>query len=78
MTIKENPQMVLLHPSTSIDHKPVWVMYHDFVLTKKNYIRTNTEVDPNWFWEACESYFDLEEFKNSEAKQELVKLKQKK
>ena len=60
--------MVLLHPSTAIDHKPTWVMYHDFVLTKKNYIRTNTEVDPTMFWEACELYFNLEEFKNSEAK----------
>lgn len=42
-TIKDN-QVVQLHPSTCLDHKPEWVIYNEFVLTTKNYIRTVTDV----------------------------------
>jgi pre-mRNA-splicing factor ATP-dependent RNA helicase DHX15/PRP43 len=67
LTLKDN-QVVLLHPSTAIDHKPQWLLYHDFVLTKKNYIRTTSEIEPEWLFDACPAYFDLDEFKNGEAK----------
>ena len=30
------------------DHKPEWVLYNEFVLTTKNYIRTCTDVKPEW------------------------------
>ena len=43
LTIKDN-QVVQLHPSTCLDHKPEWVIYNEFVLTTKNYIRTCTDV----------------------------------
>lgn len=42
LTIKDN-QVVQLHPSTCLDHKPEWVLYNEFVLTTKNYIRTVTD-----------------------------------
>ncbi|KAA3673102.1 pre-mRNA-splicing factor ATP-dependent RNA helicase DHX15/PRP43 [Paragonimus westermani] len=47
LTVKDN-QVVQLHPSTVLDHKPEWVLYNEFVLTTKNYIRTVTEVKPDW------------------------------
>lgn len=43
LTIKDN-QIVQLHPSTCLDHKPDWVIYNEFVLTTKNYIRTVSDV----------------------------------
>lgn len=43
LTIKDN-QIVQLHPSTVMDHKPEWVIYNEFVLTTKNYIRTVSDV----------------------------------
>lgn len=43
LTIIDN-QVVQLHPSTCLDHKPDWVIYNEFVLTTKNYIRTVTDV----------------------------------
>lgn len=43
LTIKDN-QIVQLHPSTCLDHKPEWVIYNEFVLTTKNYIRTVTDI----------------------------------
>ncbi|OMH84727.1 putative pre-mRNA-splicing factor ATP-dependent RNA helicase [Zancudomyces culisetae] len=73
LTLKDN-QTVLLHPSTSFDRKPVWVVYNEFVLTTKNYIRTVTEVDPNWLLDACIPYFDLSVFPSCQAKRELEKL----
>lgn len=43
LTIKDN-QVVQLHPSHALDRKPEWILYNEFVLTSKNYIRTVTEV----------------------------------
>jgi HrpA-like RNA helicase len=43
LTVKDN-QVVQLHPSTCLDHKPDWVIYNEFVLTTKNYIRTVTDI----------------------------------
>ena len=47
MTIKDN-QNVLLHPSTVLSFEAEWVLYNEFVLTTKNYIRTVTAVKPEW------------------------------
>lgn len=47
VTIKDN-QIVNLHPSSVLDHKPEWALYNEFVLTTKNYIRTVTDVRPEW------------------------------
>jgi pre-mRNA-splicing factor ATP-dependent RNA helicase DHX15/PRP43 len=42
-------QVVALHPSTCLDRKPEWVVYNEFVLTSKNFIRTVTEVRGEWY-----------------------------
>lgn len=47
MTVKDN-QNVLLHPSTVLAHDAEWILYNEFVLTTKNYIRTVTAVKPEW------------------------------
>ena len=41
LTLKDD-QVVAIHPSSVLDHKPTWAMYQDFVLTSKNYIRCVT------------------------------------
>jgi pre-mRNA-splicing factor ATP-dependent RNA helicase DHX15/PRP43 len=41
-------QSVLLHPSTVLGVDAEWVLYNEFVLTSKNYIRTVTSVKPEW------------------------------
>ena len=46
--MKDN-QVVQLHPSTCLDHKPDWVVYDEFVLTSKNYIRTVTDIKVRGF-----------------------------
>jgi len=70
LTVKDN-QVVSLHPSTCIDYKPEWVMYHEFVLTTKNFIRTVTAVKGEWLVETAPHYYDLENFPKCEAKRVL-------
>jgi len=41
-------QNVLLHPSTVLGQDSEWVLYNEFVLTSKNYIRTVTAVKAEW------------------------------
>lgn len=65
-------QVVMLHPSTGLDKKPEWVLYNEFVLTSKNYIRTVTEIKPEWLLELAPHYCDLANFPNCEAKLTLV------
>jgi pre-mRNA-splicing factor ATP-dependent RNA helicase DHX15/PRP43 len=72
LTVKDN-QVVMLHPSTNLDNKPEWVMYNEFVLTSKNYIRTVTDVKAEWLLEIAPQYFDLTNFPECEAKKILMR-----
>ena len=45
----KDSQVVQLHPSTVLDHKPDWVLYNEFVLTTKNYIRTVSDIKAEWY-----------------------------
>ncbi|CAH8586699.1 unnamed protein product [Heterobilharzia americana] len=73
LTVKDN-QVVQLHPSTVIDHKPEWVLYNEFVLTTKNYIRTVTEVKPDWLVRIAPQYYDMSNFPDCEARRILERI----
>lgn len=47
VTVKDN-QDVLLHPSSVLGQENEWLLYNEFVLTSKNYIRTITAIKPEW------------------------------
>ncbi|CAG0895443.1 unnamed protein product [Cyprideis torosa] len=70
VTVKDN-QVVQLHPSTCLDHKPDWVLYNEFVLTTKNYIRTVTDIKAEWLIVGAPQYYDLTQFPEGEAKRQL-------
>jgi pre-mRNA-splicing factor ATP-dependent RNA helicase DHX15/PRP43 len=76
LTVKDN-QVVVLHPSTCLDHKPEWVIYDEFVLTSKNYIRTVTDVKPQWLLEIAPNYYDFDNFPEGPAKKQLMYIQQK-
>ena len=46
-TVKDD-QAVLIHPSTVLRTEFDWVVYNEFVLTSKQYVRTCTGVRPEW------------------------------
>jgi pre-mRNA-splicing factor ATP-dependent RNA helicase DHX15/PRP43 len=72
-TVKDQ-QAVGLHPSTALDDKPAWVLYNEFVLTSKNYIRTVTRVEGEWLLQIAPQYYDLRNFPDGSAKRALVAL----
>ncbi|AMD21286.1 HER007Cp [Eremothecium sinecaudum] len=76
ITVKDN-QDVLLHPSTVIGHDAEWVIYNEFVLTSKNYIRTVVSVRPEWLLELAPAYYDLSNFQKGDVKLSLERIKQK-
>ncbi|VDP13510.1 unnamed protein product [Onchocerca flexuosa] len=70
ITVKDN-QLVQLHPSTVLDHKPEWALYNEFVLTTKNFIRTVTDVKPEWLVQMAPQYYDMTTFPECDAKKKL-------
>lgn len=56
-TVKEH-QIVSIHPSSCLSNvKPLWILYNDFVLTNKNYIRTCIKVNPKDLLEINGNFF---------------------
>jgi len=56
-TIK-NPQTVHLHPSSSLrEVLPRWVVYHELVLTTKEYMRIVSEIQPSWLVEIAPHFY---------------------
>jgi len=76
MTVKDN-QAVALHPSCGLDTQPEWVIFNEFVLTTRPYIRTVTDVRPEWLLDYASSYYDLDNWPDSEAKRALLRSKKK-
>ncbi|KAJ8382076.1 hypothetical protein SKAU_G00028540 [Synaphobranchus kaupii] len=88
LTVKDN-QVVQLHPSTVLDHKPEWVLYNEFVLTTKNYIRTCTDIKPSGklfprsappctaphpLIKIAPPYYEMSNFPQCEAKRQLERI----
>ena len=73
LTVKDN-QTVMLHPSCVLERKPEWVLYHEFVLTTKHYIRTVIDIDGPWLIDIAPHYFDLSNFPVCAARRSLERL----
>ncbi|KFM27366.1 putative pre-mRNA-splicing factor ATP-dependent RNA helicase [Auxenochlorella protothecoides] len=51
-------QPVFIHPSSALfQHQPDWVLYHELVLTTKEYMREVTQIDPKWLVELAPRFF---------------------
>jgi pre-mRNA-splicing factor ATP-dependent RNA helicase DHX15/PRP43 len=72
LTVKDN-QLVAIHPGSVVNSRPEWVIFEEFALTTKNFIRTVTSTNVDWLVELAPHYFDLENFPKCEAKGELEK-----
>ena len=67
-----------LHPSTVIMNKPEWVVYNEYVVTNRNYIRTVTQVRPEWLMEIAPHYFSPDNIENELTRGLLARYWQKK
>jgi len=77
LTVKDN-QCVSLHPSCSLDRKPEWVLFHEFVLTSQNFIRNCTAVQGEWLLDVADHYYDMDVFPDCGAKRSLKRVQQNK
>ncbi|KAH0599583.1 hypothetical protein MHUMG1_02371 [Metarhizium humberi] len=76
-TVKDD-QAVLIHPSTVLRTEFDWVLYNEFVLTSKQYIRTCTGIRPEWLLEIAPVYYDLNTFEQGDVKRSLARAAEKK
>eukprot|EP00922_Rhytidocystis_sp_ex-Travisia-forbesii_P022488 GHVS01032925.1.p1 GENE.GHVS01032925.1~~GHVS01032925.1.p1 ORF type:complete len:324 (-),score=56.47 GHVS01032925.1:254-1153(-) len=70
LTCPDN-QVVAVHPSSVLQHKPEWLLYHEFVLTSKNFIRTVTPIRLDWLLDIAPHFYTPEQFKKCEAKRKI-------
>ncbi|KAI9679534.1 MAG: DEAH-box ATP-dependent RNA helicase prp43 [Caeruleum heppii] len=75
-TVKEN-RSVLLHPSTVLGQDAEWVVYNEYVLTNKEYVRTVTAVKAEWLIDIAPTYYDLSTFSKGEVKTALTRTMEK-
>nr|CAD1819445.1 unnamed protein product [Ananas comosus var. bracteatus] len=67
-TVK-NPQTVYIHPNSGLAQVlPRWVIYHELVLTTKEFMRQVTELKPEWLVEIAPHYYQLKDVDDSGAK----------
>ncbi|KAL1842593.1 hypothetical protein VTJ49DRAFT_4773 [Mycothermus thermophilus] len=75
-TVKDD-QLVMIHPSTVLTAAYDWVVYNEFVLTTKQYVRTVTNIRPEWLLEIAPHYYDLDTFEKGEIKSALTRITEK-
>lgn len=50
--------LVYIHPSSALFQKnPEWVLYHELVLTTKEYMREVMAIDPRWLYELAPNFY---------------------
>ncbi|KAG6520718.1 hypothetical protein ZIOFF_017778 [Zingiber officinale] len=64
-TLKK-PQTVHIHPSSGLaEVLPRWVIYHELVLTTKEYMRQVTELKPEWLIEIAPHYYQMKDVEDA-------------
>ena len=59
-TLAEGGGNVYLHPSSSLFHRPPeYVVYHEVVMTSKEYMREVTAIEPKWLVEVAPRFFRM-------------------
>ena len=72
-TVK-NPQNVHIHPSSALQESlPRWVVYHELVLTSKEFMRQVIEIEPEWLVEIAPHYYKPNEIAD-ESKKKMPKM----
>uniref|UniRef100_T1J1A2 RNA helicase n=1 Tax=Strigamia maritima TaxID=126957 RepID=T1J1A2_STRMM len=64
-TVKHN-QTVLIHPQSSLfEELPRWLIYHELVVTSKEYIRQTIEIESSWLLEVAPHYYKAKDIEDS-------------
>ncbi|OHT14006.1 helicase [Tritrichomonas foetus] len=57
-----------IHPSSCLRRKPEWIVWSDYIFTTKAFVRTVSEIQPEWLLEASPSYFAPENLAQGQIK----------
>jgi ATP-dependent RNA helicase DHX8/PRP22 len=56
--VQVEQQPVFIHPSSTLfHHQPEWALYHQLVLTTKEYMRECIAIDPKWLPDIAPRFF---------------------
>eukprot|EP00210_Caulerpa_lentillifera_P006915 g6612.t1 len=67
-TVKSR-QTVHIHPSSGLKEVlPRWVVYHELVMTSKEYMRNVSEIKPEWLIEIAPHYYNRKEIKEESSR----------
>ncbi|KAK9798519.1 hypothetical protein WJX73_006705 [Symbiochloris irregularis] len=67
-TVK-SPMTVHIHPSSGLtETMPRWVVYHELVLTSKEFMRTVSEIKPAWLLEVAPHYYSKKDIVDESSK----------
>ncbi|KAI0136980.1 P-loop containing nucleoside triphosphate hydrolase protein [Xylariales sp. AK1849] len=72
-TMKDNNQAVMIHPSSVLQTDYEWILYNEFVLTTKQYVRTVTGIRPEWLLEIAPIYYDVSSWDGQKDVQQALK-----
>eukprot|EP00771_Trimastix_marina_P002999 gnl/Trimastix_PCT/4180.p1 GENE.gnl/Trimastix_PCT/4180~~gnl/Trimastix_PCT/4180.p1 ORF type:complete len:1060 (-),score=248.51 gnl/Trimastix_PCT/4180:118-3297(-) len=65
----KHPTDVHIHPSSTLfKAEPKFVIYHESVLTTKEFLRTIIEIDPQWLTEVAPHYYKPRDIEDPQAK----------
>ena len=69
---------VYIHPSSCLfQKKPEWILYHELVMTTKEYARNVMSIDPNWLVQVAPNFFNkvgADEMSNRKRNEKIVPL----
>ncbi|CAE8599003.1 unnamed protein product, partial [Polarella glacialis] len=71
MTVRDQ-QMVAIHPSSFLQHKPEWVMYHETVVTDRCYMRNVTAIPAEMLIEVAPQFYHPDTCKLNEQAQKIL------
>ncbi|KAL7721642.1 RNA helicase [Entamoeba marina] len=69
-------QQVFIHPTSALfGRTPEWVVYHELVLTTKEYMRETIAIDPKWLIELAPAFYQVSDGSKFNARMKKGKLK---
>jgi len=64
-------QSASIHPGSTLQQKPEWLVYNEFTRTSKHYLRTVTQIRGEWLIELAPKYFEPRRFPECETRTQI-------
>ena len=65
----KNAQIIYIHPSSCMfEALPKWIIFHELILTSKEYMRNVIEIDSKWLLEIAPHYYKESDLKDQSKK----------